>query len=186
MADTTIAAPPDNPAPAAAAPWPRDQQAELEAFYGAHVVGPDGRPTATWEKSHLTVFPAPYPMVAAWDHSARISRIRCHQKVAPSLQRVLQGILAHFGSEAAVQRNRMHLWGGCYNYRPVRFGNRLSVHAWGAAIDLDPDRNPLGAPYTEGVGMIPMEVVGLFEAEGWKWGGRFSSRPDCMHFQAAV
>jgi hypothetical protein len=33
---------------------------------------------------------------------------------------------------------------------------------------------------------MPMEVVRLFEAAGWKWGGRFQSRPDCMHFQATA
>jgi hypothetical protein len=32
--------------------------------------------------------------------------------------------------------------------------------------------------------MMPRAVVDIFEAQGWKWGGNFSTKPDCMHFQA--
>ena len=35
-------------------------------------------------------------------------------------------------------------------------------------------------------GMMPQPVVDIFEAESWKWGGRFTQRQDCMHFQATV
>jgi hypothetical protein len=78
----------------------------------------------------------------------------------------------------------MHLYGGTYNYRRISGSSNLSLHAFGAAIDLDPDHNPLGMPWRADAGMMPMEVVEIFEAEGWKWGGRFQSRKDCMHFQA--
>jgi hypothetical protein len=61
---------------------------------------------------------------------------------------------------------------------------RLSLHAWGAAIDLDPDYNPVGWAWRRDAGMIPMAVVELFEAAGWRWGGQFKGRKDCMHFQA--
>ena len=80
----------------------------------------------------------------------------------------------------------MHLYGGCYNFRLIKNSNRLSCHAWGAAIDLDPEKNPLGVKYDESKGMMPRAVINIFEAEGWKWGGRFTKRPDCMHFQAAI
>jgi hypothetical protein len=50
--------------------------------------------------------------------------------------------------------------------------------------DLDPDRNPLGKPWQADNGMMPELVVAPFKAAGWKWGGRFKNRKDCMHFQA--
>ena len=54
----------------------------------------------------------------------------------------------------------------------------------GATIDLDPEHNRLGQRWLPDSGMMPEEVVAIFEAEGGKWGGRFQSRADCMHFQA--
>jgi hypothetical protein len=116
----------------------------------------------------------------------RLKRIRCHQRIAASLEHVLSGILAHYGSATEVRRAGMDLFGGCYNFRRISGSGRLSTHAWGAGIDLDPARNSLGKPHSEPEGMMPLAVVALFEAEGWRWGGRFVNRPDCMHFQATT
>ena len=166
--------------------WPKDTNEDLSRFFGQHQLRPDGRPTAQWERTHLITFASPYPMLLAWDLSQPVRKITCHKKVADSLARVLSGILAHYGDISGVRRARMHLYGGCYNYRRVSGSARLSTHAWGAGIDLDPDRNALGKRYDETDGMMPLAVVDLFEAEGWKWGGRFTSRADCMHFQATA
>jgi hypothetical protein len=165
-------------------PFPADNQAALEAFYSQHQLRPDGRPTVSWERDHLVTIATPYPLTLSWDLSKEVRKITCHRLVSESLTRVLAGILAHYGTLAAVKTARMHLYGGCYNYRRISGSGRLSTHAWGAGVDIDPDRNPLGAPHAPELGMMPLEVVALFEAEGWKWGGRFVSRPDCMHFQA--
>jgi D-alanyl-D-alanine carboxypeptidase-like protein len=165
-------------------PFPPDTQADLEAFYSVHQLRPDGRPTVAWEKANLITIPAPYPLTLAWDLSAQVKRVTCHKLVAESIARILNGILQHYGDLDGVRKARMHLYGGCYNYRRVSGSGRLSTHAWGAGVDLDPDRNPLGKPYDEHDGMMPQAVVAIFEGEGWKWGGRFQSRPDCMHFQA--
>jgi hypothetical protein len=123
-------------------------------------------------------------MVAAWAPSQRISKIRVHKKCADSLTRVLQAILDRYGSQAAVERARMHLYGGCYNFRLMRGGSKLSIHSWGAAIDLDPERNGLGVTWRDNAGMMPMPVVEAFAAEDWVWGGLWK-RGDAMHFQAA-
>jgi len=164
--------------------WPVEQSQALADFYSPFQLRADGFPTAAWEAAHLTTIVAPYPLVASWDTTSVITRIRCHRLIAPSLKGILQGILAHYGSAAAVQAARMHLYGGGYNFRRISGSAQLSLHSYGAAIDLDPDHNPLGKPWQPGTGMMPEPVVALFEAAGWKWGGRFNHRKDCMHFQA--
>ena len=167
-------------------PFPADTQMALEAFYGRHQLTADGRPTAAWERTHLATITLPYPLTLAWDLSVEVRRLTCHRLVAPSVTAILTSILNAFGSIEEIKRARMHLYGGCYNYRRIGGSSRLSTHAWGIGIDFDPDRNPMGKPYDETEGMMPMTVVEIFEAQGWKWGGRFQSRPDCMHFQATT
>lgn len=164
--------------------WPADDPAALLAYYGRFKLGPEGRPTARWEAANLVTIVAPYTMRPAWDPRIAIRWIRCHRRVAESLQQILRGILAYYGSVERVRAARMHLLGGVYSYRRISGSSRLSLHAWGAAIDLDPDHNPLGWAWRPGAGMMPMAVVELFEAAGWRWGGRFKGRKDCMHFQA--
>lgn len=53
----------------------------------------------------------------------------------------------------------------------------LSIHSWGAAIDINPAQNMPGV-----AGNLPSELVRLFESAGWQWGGRWKSK-DPMHFQ---
>jgi hypothetical protein len=75
----------------------------------------------------------------------------------------------------------------------------LSIHSWGAAIDLNPRTNKYGAgqpisPEMSGqpTGSIdwsryydlPSEFVAAFEKEGFVWGGHWR-HPDAMHFQLA-
>jgi len=72
----------------------------------------------------------------------------------------------------------MPLFAGCYNFRAIKDSNRLSAYSWGVGIDIDSEKNPLGAPRNESKGMMPQAVVKIFESKGWKWGGRFKKRPD--------
>jgi len=78
----------------------------------------------------------------------------------------------------------MRLFAGCYNFRAIKDSDRLSAHSWGVGIDIDSEKNLLGAPHNESKGMMPPVVVKFIESEGGKWGGRFKKRPDCMRFQA--
>ena len=161
--------------------WPTQDYPSMRAFYGKHVLGPDGHPTSQWEDDHLVVIPTPYPFRLAWETTSIVTKIRCHAKISDALIRVLNRIKDFYKTLDAIQAVRMDLYGGCYNYRCVRGAAGLSVHAWGAAIDLDPDNNPLGKPWSPG--MIPMDVVDMFKAEGSVWGGDFVHRQDCQHFQ---
>lgn len=42
-----------------------------------------------------------------------------------------------------IRELRLDVYGGCFNNRPIRGGSRPSLHAWGIAIDMDPERNTL-------------------------------------------
>lgn len=165
-------------------PWPEDTREALDAFYSRHKLDVTGRPTTAWETANLTRITVPYPLTLSWDLSKQVTRVMCHKKVADSMLRIFTNILSHYGSIDEVKKARMHLFGGCYNFRAIKGSSRLSTHSWGAGIDIDPEKNPLGRKYDPSRGMMPEAVIKLFEAEGWAWGGRWTKRPDCMHFQA--
>lgn len=162
--------------------WPK--QSAMSSFYGDPDTNDDGRPDAAWESANLVRITPPYRLVLAWDTKRALSTILVHKKCADSLLRVLTAIKAHYKTQEAIDAARMHLFGGVYNFRLMRGGSSLSIHSWGAAIDLDPERNGLGVKYNAAKGMMPAPVIAAFEAEGWTWGGKWS-RPDAMHFQAA-
>ena len=163
--------------------WPT--QAQVRAFYGDPDPDHNGVADRTWEFSALERITPPYRMVLAWDPAKRLNSITVHKRCASSLHTILTKIAEHYGSEQAIEANRLHLFGGAYNFRLMRGSTKLSMHAYGCAIDLDPERNPLGQRYSEAKGMMPMAVVNIFEAEGAVWGGRWK-RPDAQHFQWAL
>lgn len=161
--------------------WPK--YTELEQFYGKFKLGADGYPTESWKQEFLTKIVLPYPMFLAWDTNKQVKTIRCHKKVAKSLSRILDEIAGKFYGRYT--ETRVNLFGGVYEFRRVSGSAKLSLHAYGAAIDLDPERNGRGVPYDGGLSMISPVVVDIFRSEGWKWGGDFIN-PDCMHFEAAT
>jgi hypothetical protein len=163
--------------------WPHDDLASLRSFYGEIHLGRDGMPSPEWESSALVTFPAPFPMVASWDTAIPIRKIRCHRLVQPSLQRIMNNLWKSYLTAEERETAGLNMFGGVYAFRRIAGAARLSCHAFGAAIDIDPGRNPLGKPWE--FGMMPLGVVAVFEAEGWEWGGRWTHRPDCQHFQAA-
>lgn len=76
---------------------------------------------------------------------------------------------------------------GTYNCRPVAGTQRWSMHAYGAAIDLNTAYsaywkwNKAGAEGTWS-NRIPQEIVAIFEKHGFIWGGRWYHY-DTMHFE---
>lgn len=161
--------------------WPL--QKDCEAFYGKS--GSGGEPSRQWEDENLTRVVCPWKLFLAWDVTQQVSNIRIHKLCAASLASVLGTIWAHAGcSQNKIEEMRMHLYGGAYAYRTMRGSNRLSMHAYGAAIDFDTENNPLGKKWDAAHGMMALDVVQIFEAEGWVFGGRWQ-RPDAQHFQAA-
>jgi hypothetical protein len=151
--------------------WPRDSEAALTAFYGA--------PGA----AALVMCEPCYPLRLSWEPQTVIRRFSCHARVKESLERVFQGLWELHGRDLArVQAARMDLFSGCYNNRP-RKGNlaRPSLHARGAAIDLDAEHNEFR--WGRERATMPEEVIDVFAAEGWLSAGRAWGY-DFMHFQA--
>ena len=107
------------------------------------------------------------------------SGVTVHRLVAPLL----------VATWAEVRRQglsgQLRTYDGAYNPRHMGHdsGRPLSVHSWGAAIDLDAHWNGYGAPLS--LAGISRDVVAVFERCGWTWGGRWTGRyTDAMHFQA--
>jgi|694.fasta_scaffold08725_6 hypothetical protein len=57
-----------------------------------------------------------------------------------------------------------------------------SIHAHGAAIDINPDTNPMGSTL---VTDMPAEIADVARGLGLGWGGNWRSSKDAMHFSAA-
>ncbi|MHC1789836.1 M15 family metallopeptidase [Solidesulfovibrio sp.] len=73
-------------------------------------------------------------------------------------------------------------------WRVIAGTDRLSVHAFAAAVDVSPKGNPYWRDLPPGTNMLtrrqgfPVAVVEAFEAEGFIWGGKWSEF-DLMHFE---
>ena len=159
-------------------PWPHDDNDSLIGFYG----DPGSRVFAM----NLIPIVPPWQMFYKDDagHVTPVKHFVVHTKCHDSLARVFASIWASYGqSQPRIELDNLHWYGGCYAPRNVRGSDtKLSCHAFAAAIDLDPEHNPLNRTHTS---KMPQVVVDAFKAEGWFWGGDFISRQDPMHFQAA-
>jgi hypothetical protein len=72
-----------------------------------------------------------------------------------------------------------------YNCRKVRGTSSWSAHAFGMAVDINPQRNPFGVVLETDMQNLPTpppDFTQLFINEGWGWGGNWSSKKDAMHF----
>lgn len=85
-----------------------------------------------------------------------------------------------------IRELRLDVYGGCFNNRPIRGGSRPSLHAWGIAIDMDPERNTLYMSTPEAVFSGPEYDAfwSIVEKEGAFSLGR-ERNYDWMHFQFA-
>lgn len=150
--------------------------AEIIATYGDPKYRPPGTVDAAWESANMVTV-RDLPLV---DH-----KLYVHRLVVTPLRRALARCKVIGGYD-------IHTI-GCFAPRAQRGSNGflLSVHTWGAAVDINPDQNKLVAPCYEDdprrTGYdIPDEWIEAFEAEGWFWGGKFKRRFDPMHFQLAT
>ncbi len=148
-------------------PWPRSDMASMREFYGR-----------AGDETNLVNLTPPYTMLY---EGRSIKTLRCHKLVAPSLGRVLLA-LKDLQKTAEEMADEAQDYGGCFNFRPKRGGTSLSMHAWGAAIDLDADDNTFRDSWPMQADM-PLEIMEAFAREGWISAGAFWGY-DAMHFQA--
>jgi len=151
--------------------WPTE--AECPKFYGK-------------KGENQTSIQLPYAMRLAWDKSVSLQKITCHEKVAVPMGRIFANLLSEYGYDRLHELG-IDLFGGCLNVRLKRGSkSSWSIHSWGVAIDLDPDRNQLrwdmkraqfGKPE-----YLPMWKI--IEGEGAVSLGRARGY-DAMHFQFA-
>jgi D-alanyl-D-alanine carboxypeptidase len=77
---------------------------------------------------------------------------------------------------------------GCLVIRPVRGRNTWSAHAWGAAIDLNAQDDPMvikplgSITEQDRLGKWSKSFVEAMTSSGIHFGGNFVLRPDPMHF----
>jgi hypothetical protein len=151
--------------------WPKQNSVDFNRFYGG-------------AGKNLTLLQLPYDLKLAWNTSHKIQSIFCHQKVSDSMHRVLTKVLDHYGED---EINRLHLnyFGGCYQKRHLRAGERWSMHSWGVAIDFDPLRNALhwGRDRAEFARSEYDHWWQFWEEEGWISLGRHRNI-DWGHIQA--
>lgn len=105
--------------------WPLQRDVES-------VFGPAGGPQCTAGRVVL-----PFPFLLAWDLDRSLLTFSCHSDVEKPLEAIFREAAAAYG-ENEFRRLRLDRFGGCYNFRKMRGGSRLSMHSWGIAVDLDP------------------------------------------------
>lgn len=153
-----------------------DGRAAVIATFGDinRFIRADGTLSPTWEKEKIVRVNLPRPLPLAGTN-LKVTRVTCHKLLAPLFSETLKAI------NDAGKWSKLVSYGGGFNFRPIRGGSSVSLHAWGIAWDFDPENNGLGK-----AGTMDKRVVEIFERHGFFWGGKFRSRKDPMHFQFAI
>ena len=144
-------------------PWPATDQRSLQRFYGS-----------PGDESRLCNLPV--GKLGIQYEGMLVRFVRCHCKVADSLEAVLQELSASRWAYILKE------FEGCYNNRNMRGGSLPSLHARGAAIDFMASTNGNQTAWPTRATM-PLEVMEIFARHGWVAAGAFWGR-DAMHFQS--
>jgi len=152
--------------------WPAEREDALIDFYGE-------------PGTNLTMIDLPYPHRLAWNQRQVVERTQCHDRVAASIVRVLENVRNHYGMDQ-IRELRLDCFGGCFNKRRKRGGSEWSTHAWGIALDYDPEHNKLRWGRDQAAFARPAYDAwwSMWEEEGWISLGR-TKNFDWMHVQAA-
>lgn len=117
----------------------------------------------------------------SWGRTVLVTSVNGVDRRLEAVSRELDELPAHL-------KRFLYPIGGTYNCRTIAGTERTSMHAWGAAIDLNTrfsdywrwSRSGEDPPAWRN--RMPPEVVAVFERHGFIWGGRWAHF-DTMHFE---
>lgn len=135
------------------------------------------------DMANLTTIVLPYRMRIAWDTKTTVQKITCHKLIAEPLSNVFRELLAAYGYEE-LKRLDIDLFGGCYNFRKMRGGNKWSRHSWAIAIDLSPVKNGLKTKWKDAQFSKPeyAKMIEIFYQNGFMSYGKERDF-DSMHWE---
>lgn len=117
----------------------------------------------------------------SWGHEVTITTVN-------GVDRALAAVSRELDELPPADKRYLYPIGGTYKCRDIAGSEQASMHAWGAAIDI----NTASSDYwrwAEAKGghpvyrnRIPPEIVAVFERHGFIWGGRWAHF-DTMHFE---
>lgn len=176
----------------------------------ARMQGKSYRPNPYIRRSDLR-----YVRALHYDEAGRIrlGELVCHKHLAADLVSIFHELYRHryvigrmvlidnYGAddEKSMAANNT----SCFNYRPVAGSKRLSLHAQGRAVDVNPLFNPFvrhvggkrvvnpaaGTAYADRNAAFPCKIdhadlcYRLFRQHGFTWGGDWRTKKDYQHFQ---
>jgi hypothetical protein len=119
-------------------------------------------PDPAWVAAHITTEVVPI-----------LGAVTCNKAIFPQLKAAL-GEIVQRGLADEIHKDE---YAGCYYPRFIAGSTQLSNHAFGLALDLNVPGNQRGT-----VGEIDRQVVDIFKAWGFGWGGDWRYT-DPMHFE---
>lgn len=154
---------------------------ELNDYYGNPEKSP-GILSNIWMEQNLERIIVPFKLRLSWDAKIEIDAFPIHRKIATVVVDIFEEIL-QYRDENYLYDNGYNYFGGSFNYRPIRGGNRLSTHSWGISIDMNPQLAPYRKKDKNGrwINNQPQFITDAFLKRG------FVTFPwDGMHFQACL
>ena len=171
---------PSKTLPPSSKSWPHEDSAALNAYYGNPRGAHADEASTGWEAANLIRWVPVYPMYYSDGAMTPLKTLRIHKLCFNAFEAAFQDVLKTLGHDY-IAAHRLNISGGTYCFRLQRGGTRLSVHAWGCAIDMDPGHNPFPAKWTGGP-MIDAKFAAILQKHGFGWRGA-PGDDDPMHFQ---
>jgi hypothetical protein len=150
----------------------------ISTFGDVHAfVDASGQLSPEWASEYLGLAELPFSLPLSWNPAVSVNRMTCHKLLIPTFEQVFATIQG-WGLPGKITS-----FGGCFEFRAQkRNAAKLSTHAWGIAIDINPLENEQGT-----AGNMDASVIDVFREVGFEWGGDWPGRAkDPMHFQFAT